>query len=34
MDTCPALNVMDYNARKQQMLRQIYDRLFRACGMK
>lgn len=27
-------NVMDYNARKQQVIREIYDRLFRAAGMK
>ncbi|MFE5284822.1 GrpB family protein [Nocardia sp. NPDC056611] len=27
-------NVMDYNARKQQVIREIYDRLFRAFGMK
>jgi GrpB-like predicted nucleotidyltransferase (UPF0157 family) len=26
-------NVMDYNARKQQVIREIYDRLFRAAGM-
>lgn len=26
-------NVMDYNARKQEMIREIYDRLFRATGM-
>ena len=26
-------NVMDYNARKQQVIRDIYDRLFRAAGM-
>jgi GrpB-like predicted nucleotidyltransferase (UPF0157 family) len=26
-------NVMDYNARKQQAIRKIYDRLFRAAGM-
>jgi GrpB-like predicted nucleotidyltransferase (UPF0157 family) len=26
-------NVMDYNARKQQAIREIYDRLFRAAGM-
>ncbi|MBP2329568.1 GrpB-like predicted nucleotidyltransferase (UPF0157 family) [Kibdelosporangium banguiense] len=26
-------NVMDYNARKQKAVRQIYDRLFRAAGM-
>lgn len=25
--------VMDYNARKQQVIRDIYDRLFRAAGM-
>lgn len=25
--------VMDYNARKQQVIREIYDRLFRAAGM-
>jgi GrpB-like predicted nucleotidyltransferase (UPF0157 family) len=27
-------NVMDYNARKQDVIREIYDRLFRAAGMK
>ena len=27
-------NVMDYNARKQDVVRDIYDRLFRAAGMK
>ncbi|UFS98596.1 GrpB family protein [Nocardia huaxiensis] len=27
-------NVMDYNARKQRVIREIYDRLFRAAGMK
>jgi GrpB-like predicted nucleotidyltransferase (UPF0157 family) len=26
-------NVMDYNARKQSVIRDIYDRLFRAAGM-
>lgn len=26
-------NVMDYNARKQDIIREIYDRLFRAAGM-
>jgi GrpB-like predicted nucleotidyltransferase (UPF0157 family) len=26
-------NVMDYNERKQQVIREIYDRLFRAAGM-
>jgi GrpB-like predicted nucleotidyltransferase (UPF0157 family) len=26
-------NVMDYNARKQRVIREIYDRLFRAAGM-
>ena len=26
-------NVMDYNARKQQVIREIYDRLFRVAGM-
>ncbi|WP_199757627.1 GrpB family protein [Micromonospora sp. Llam0] len=26
-------NVMGYNARKQQVIREIYDRLFRAAGM-
>ncbi|GAA1288023.1 GrpB family protein [Saccharothrix xinjiangensis] len=26
-------NVMDYNARKQEVIREIYDRLFRAAGM-
>ncbi|GIH20054.1 GrpB family protein [Rugosimonospora africana] len=26
-------NVMDYNARKQRIIRDIYDRLFRAAGM-
>jgi len=26
-------NVMDYNARKQQVIRDIYDRTFRAAGM-
>jgi hypothetical protein len=26
-------HVMDYNARKQQTVRDIYDRLFRAAGM-
>lgn len=26
-------NVMDYNARKQQVIRDIYDRMFRAVGM-
>jgi GrpB-like predicted nucleotidyltransferase (UPF0157 family) len=26
-------NVMDYNARKQQVIRDIYDRVFRAAGM-
>ncbi|MBP2336794.1 GrpB-like predicted nucleotidyltransferase (UPF0157 family) [Saccharothrix coeruleofusca] len=26
-------SVMDYNARKQQVVREIYDRLFRAAGM-
>ncbi len=26
-------NVMDYNARKEQVIREIYDRLFRAAGM-
>ena len=26
-------NVMDYNARKQQVIRDIYDRAFRAAGM-
>jgi GrpB-like predicted nucleotidyltransferase (UPF0157 family) len=26
-------NVMDYNARKQEAIREIYDRLFRAAGM-
>jgi GrpB-like predicted nucleotidyltransferase (UPF0157 family) len=26
-------NVMDYNARKQETIRAIYDRLFRAVGM-
>ncbi|MGW6930858.1 GrpB family protein [Lentzea sp. NPDC054927] len=26
-------NVMDYNARKQEIVRAIYDRLFRAAGM-
>ena len=26
-------NVMDYNARKQQVIREIYDRAFRAAGM-
>jgi GrpB-like predicted nucleotidyltransferase (UPF0157 family) len=26
-------HVMDYNARKQQVVREIYDRLFRAAGM-
>jgi GrpB-like predicted nucleotidyltransferase (UPF0157 family) len=26
-------NVMDYNTRKQQVIREIYDRLFRAAGM-
>ena len=26
-------NVMDYNARKQKAVREIYDRLFRAAGM-
>jgi GrpB-like predicted nucleotidyltransferase (UPF0157 family) len=26
-------NVMDYNARKQETIRAIYDRLFRAAGM-
>jgi GrpB-like predicted nucleotidyltransferase (UPF0157 family) len=26
-------NVMDYNARKQQVIHEIYDRLFRAAGM-
>lgn len=26
-------NVMDYNARKQAVIREIYDRLFRAAGM-
>lgn len=26
-------NVMDYNARKQDVVREIYDRLFRAAGM-
>ena len=26
-------NVMDYNSRKQQVIRDIYDRLFRAAGM-
>lgn len=26
-------NVMDYNARKQDVIREIYDRLFRAAGM-
>jgi GrpB-like predicted nucleotidyltransferase (UPF0157 family) len=25
--------VMDYNFRKQQVIRDIYDRLFRAAGM-
>lgn len=25
--------VMDYNARKQDVIREIYDRLFRAAGM-
>jgi GrpB-like predicted nucleotidyltransferase (UPF0157 family) len=27
-------NVMDYNARKQEVIREIYDRLFRAAGMR
>jgi GrpB-like predicted nucleotidyltransferase (UPF0157 family) len=27
-------NVMDYNARKQETIRAIYDRLFRAAGMR
>jgi GrpB-like predicted nucleotidyltransferase (UPF0157 family) len=27
-------NVMDYNARKQDVIREIYDRLFRAAGMR
>lgn len=26
-------NVMDYNRRKQEVIREIYDRLFRAAGM-
>jgi GrpB-like predicted nucleotidyltransferase (UPF0157 family) len=26
-------NVMDYNERKQDVIREIYDRLFRAAGM-
>lgn len=26
-------NVMDYNARKQDVIREIYDRLFRAAGL-
>jgi GrpB-like predicted nucleotidyltransferase (UPF0157 family) len=26
-------HVMDYNARKQQVIREVYDRLFRAAGM-
>jgi GrpB-like predicted nucleotidyltransferase (UPF0157 family) len=26
-------NVMDYNARKQEVIREIYDQLFRAAGM-
>lgn len=26
-------NVMGYNVRKQQVIREIYDRLFRAAGM-
>jgi GrpB-like predicted nucleotidyltransferase (UPF0157 family) len=26
-------NVMDYNGRKQEVIREIYDRLFRAAGM-
>jgi GrpB-like predicted nucleotidyltransferase (UPF0157 family) len=26
-------HVMDYNARKQDTIRAIYDRLFRAAGM-
>ena len=26
-------NVMDYNARKEKVIREIYDRLFRAAGM-
>lgn len=26
-------HVMDYNARKQEVIREIYDRLFRAAGM-
>jgi GrpB-like predicted nucleotidyltransferase (UPF0157 family) len=26
-------NVMDYNARKQETVHAIYDRLFRAAGM-
>jgi GrpB-like predicted nucleotidyltransferase (UPF0157 family) len=26
-------HVMDYNARKQDVIREIYDRLFRAAGM-
>jgi len=25
--------VMDYNRRKQDVLREIYDRMFRAAGM-
>ena len=27
-------HVMDYNARKQHMIHEIYDRLFHAAGMK
>ena len=26
-------NVTDYNRRKQKVIREIYDRLFRAAGM-
>lgn len=26
-------NVMGYNARKQEVIREIYDRLFHAAGM-
>jgi GrpB-like predicted nucleotidyltransferase (UPF0157 family) len=26
-------NVSDYNARKQAVIREIYDRLFRAAGL-
>ena len=26
-------HVMDYNARKQHVVREIYDRLFRAAGI-